>query len=59
MQQSQLFPDVVITLEVEVSDVQKRLLPAYLEKWRIRRSHYEAKLNLLHNLRAKKRVSEC
>ncbi|XP_034999516.2 adenylate kinase 9 [Hippoglossus stenolepis] len=51
----QLFPDVVVTMEVDVTDVQKRLLPTYLEKWRERHDHREAQLNILHDLRKKNR----
>ncbi|CAB1435475.1 unnamed protein product [Pleuronectes platessa] len=51
----QLFPDVVVTMEVDVTDVQKRLLPTYLEKWRERRDHREAQRNILHDLRKKNR----
>ncbi|XP_074541277.1 adenylate kinase 9 [Halichoeres trimaculatus] len=58
MQERQLFPDVVVTLEVNASDVQKRLLPTFLEKWGVRRSRYEAQLNLLRELRAKNRAEK-
>ncbi|XP_060948025.1 adenylate kinase 9-like [Limanda limanda] len=51
----QLFPDVVVTMEVDVTDVQKRLLPTYQEKWRERRDHRQAQLNILHDLRRKNR----
>lgn len=56
MSQGQLFPDVVVSMTVEVTDVQKRLLPTYLEKWRVRRNHREAQLKLLHELRKQNRV---
>ncbi|XP_053192664.1 adenylate kinase 9 [Scomber japonicus] len=55
MSQRQLFPDVVVTMTVEVTDVQSRLLPTYLERWRVRRNHREAQLKLLHELRKKNR----
>lgn len=58
MSQRQLFPDVVVTMTVEVTDVQSRLLPTYLERWRVRRNHREAQLKLLHELRKKNRVSK-
>ncbi len=58
MLQRQLFPDVVVIMTVDVSDVQKRLLPTYLENWRARRSRREAQLNLLRDLRKKNRVSQ-
>ncbi|XP_040920922.1 adenylate kinase 9 [Toxotes jaculatrix] len=55
MLQQQLFPDVVVIMAVDVTDVQKRLLPTYLERWRERRNRREAQLNLLRDLRKKKR----
>ncbi|XP_044232196.1 adenylate kinase 9 isoform X1 [Thunnus albacares] len=55
MLQQQLFPDIVVTMTVDVTDVQKRLLPTYLENWRERRNHREAQLKLLHDLRKKNR----
>ncbi|KAE8286847.1 Adenylate kinase 9 [Larimichthys crocea] len=55
MLQRQLFPDIVIIMAVEVSDVQSRLLPTYLEKWYERRNRREAQLTLLRNLRKKNR----
>ena len=56
--QQQLFPDVVVNLVVDVTDVQKRLLPTYLEKWRERHNRREAQLNLLYDLRKQNRVSK-
>ncbi|XP_071335378.1 adenylate kinase 9 isoform X3 [Trachinotus anak] len=53
--QQQLFPDIVVIMSVDVTDIQKRLLPTYLEKWRERRDHREAQLNLLRDLRKKNR----
>ncbi|XP_039637151.1 adenylate kinase 9 isoform X2 [Perca fluviatilis] len=53
--QQQLFPDVVVNLVVDVTDVQKRLLPTYLEKWRERHNRREAQLNLLYDLRKQNR----
>ncbi|XP_034436680.1 adenylate kinase 9-like [Hippoglossus hippoglossus] len=53
MLDGQLFPDVVVTMEVNVTDVQKRLLPTYLEKWRKRRDHRVAQMNILQDLRKK------
>ncbi|XP_051264627.1 adenylate kinase 9 isoform X2 [Dicentrarchus labrax] len=55
MSQQQLFPDLVVIMAVEVSDVQKRLLPAYLEKWREQRNRREAQLTLLRDIRKKNR----
>ncbi|XP_032398949.1 adenylate kinase 9 isoform X3 [Etheostoma spectabile] len=53
--QRQLFPDTVVHLVVDVTDVQKRLLPTYLEKWRERHNRREAQLNLLYDLRKQNR----
>nr|XP_046228264.1 adenylate kinase 9 [Scatophagus argus] len=53
MLQRQLFPDLVVIMAVELSDVQKRLLPTYLDNWRERRRHHEAQLTLLRDLRRK------
>ncbi|XP_029281159.1 LOW QUALITY PROTEIN: adenylate kinase 9 [Cottoperca gobio] len=53
MSQRQLFPDHVVIMLVDVTDVQKRLLPASLESWRERHNHREAQLNLLRDLRKK------
>ncbi|KAL3052487.1 hypothetical protein OYC64_005101 [Pagothenia borchgrevinki] len=55
MSQRQLFPDLVVIMSVDVTDVQKRLLPTYLESWCERRNHREAQLNLLRDLRKKSR----
>lgn len=56
--QQQLFPDIVVNMETNVTNVQKRLLPAYLEKWRERHNRREAQRNLLRDLRKKNRVSK-
>lgn len=56
MLERQLFPDVVVVLEVEVTDVQKRLLPTYLGKWRDLQSKHEEQLKLLRHLRQINRV---
>uniref|UniRef100_A0A3Q3G287 Adenylate kinase 9 n=1 Tax=Labrus bergylta TaxID=56723 RepID=A0A3Q3G287_9LABR len=58
MVQQQLFPDVVVVMAVDVSAVQKRLLPTYLNKWRDRRRRNEAQLVLLRDLRAKNRAEK-
>ncbi|KAF3849884.1 hypothetical protein F7725_019603 [Dissostichus mawsoni] len=55
MSQRQLFPDLVVIMSVDVTDVQKRLLPTYLESWCERRNRREAQLNLLRDLREKSR----
>lgn len=54
--QQQLFPDVVVTLGADVSEIQKRLLPKYLKNWRERCNHRQAQVNLLRELRQKNRV---
>ncbi|XP_030577131.1 adenylate kinase 9 isoform X3 [Archocentrus centrarchus] len=55
MLKQQLFPDVVVVMEVDVEDVQNRLLPKYLEIWRERQKERESQLKLLHDLHKKKR----
>ncbi|XP_024863203.1 adenylate kinase 9 isoform X2 [Kryptolebias marmoratus] len=49
----QLFPDVVIVIEVGVTNVQKRLLPTYLGKWRELCNKRDQQLKLLRDLRKK------
>ncbi|KAG7244154.1 hypothetical protein INR49_004227 [Caranx melampygus] len=61
MLQEQLFPDIVVIMSVDVTDVQKRLLPTYLDKWCERQNRREAQLNLLRDLRKtnrEKRISK-
>lgn len=58
MFEQKFFPDVVVMMEVDVEDIQSRLLPQYLEIWRERRNKREAQLKLLHDLRKKKRVKK-
>ncbi|XP_005914603.1 adenylate kinase 9 [Haplochromis burtoni] len=58
MFEQKFFPDVVVMMEVDVEDVQSRLLPQYLEIWRERRNKREAQLKLLHDLRKKKREED-
>ncbi|XP_067338079.1 adenylate kinase 9 [Channa argus] len=58
MLQQQLFPDVVIIMKVDVADVQKRLLPTYLENWREHHICHAAQLSLLRNLRMKNREAK-
>ncbi|KAM7395370.1 hypothetical protein PAMA_006910 [Pampus argenteus] len=53
MLQQKLFPDIVVTMMVDVMDVQKRLLPTYLEKLRKRGNYRKAQLKLLRDLRKK------
>ncbi|XP_054876008.1 adenylate kinase 9 [Poeciliopsis prolifica] len=55
MLERQLFPDVVVVMEVEATDVQRRLLPAYLEKWRMLYNKHEEQIKLLKHLRQKNR----
>lgn len=58
MMQQQLFPDLVVVMEVEVSDVQKRLLPVYLSKWQVQHEQREKQRSILHELHKKNRVSQ-
>ncbi|XP_068199434.1 adenylate kinase 9 [Antennarius striatus] len=53
MLQRQLLPDVVVTIAVDASDVQKRLLPTYLENWHERRNRREQQQALLRDLHKK------
>ncbi|XP_055005398.1 adenylate kinase 9 isoform X2 [Boleophthalmus pectinirostris] len=53
--QQQLFPDAVVTLGVDFSEIQVRLLPKYLENWREQCRHRQAQLKLLRELRQKNR----
>ncbi|XP_068433457.1 adenylate kinase 9 isoform X2 [Clinocottus analis] len=55
MLQKQLFPDVAVIMGVDVTDIQKRLLPKYLESWREQCNHRDAQLHLLRCLREKSR----
>ncbi|XP_075315081.1 adenylate kinase 9 [Odontesthes bonariensis] len=55
MLEQQLFPDFVIVLEVDAVNVQKRLLPIYLEKWRELRNNRKEKLKFIRDLRKKNR----
>lgn len=56
MLERQLFPDIVVVMEVEATDVQRRLLPGYLEKWRMLYHKHEEQIKLLQHLREKNRV---
>ncbi|XP_037541400.1 adenylate kinase 9 [Nematolebias whitei] len=47
------FPDVVVVMEVDVTDVQKRLLPTYLGKWRDLLNKRDQQMQLLRDLRKK------
>uniref|UniRef100_A0AAV2K976 Nucleoside-diphosphate kinase n=1 Tax=Knipowitschia caucasica TaxID=637954 RepID=A0AAV2K976_KNICA len=55
MARQQLFPDVVVSLGLEMNVVKMRLLPKYLGNWRDRSSHRRAQVCLLRELRQKKR----
>lgn len=58
MLQQHLFPDLVVIMAAEVSEVQKRLLPTYLKEWQEKHDLREAQLTLLRDLRKKNRVSK-
>ncbi|XP_061587402.1 adenylate kinase 9 [Cololabis saira] len=55
MLQRQLFPDIVVVMELDITDVQKHLLSTCLEKWRELNNYREAQLKLLCDLRRKNR----
>lgn len=54
--QQQLFPDLVLIMEANIVEVQKRLLPSYLDQWRKWQRHLEEQIVLLRQLRLKNRV---
>lgn len=56
--QQQLFPDLVLIMEANVAEVQKRLLPSYLDDWRKWQRHLEEQIVLLRQLRLKNRVGQ-
>lgn len=58
MMKRQLLPDVVVVMEVELSQVQKRLLPLYLKKWQVLHDQLNNQRSILYNLRKKNRVSQ-
>lgn len=58
MMERQLLPDVAVVMEVELSQVQKRLLPLYLKKWQVQHDQLEIQRSILYNLRKKNRVSQ-
>lgn len=58
MMKRQLLPDVVVVMEVELSQVQKRLLPLYLKKWQVLHDQLKNQRSILYNLRKKNRVSQ-
>ncbi|KAM4633800.1 adenylate kinase 9 [Polymixia lowei] len=53
MVQRQLFPDVAVTMAVDVTDILVRLLPPLLEAWKERRDRRKAQLKLALDLRLK------
>lgn len=56
--QQQLFPDLVLVMEANIMEVQKRLLPSYLNEWRKWQRHLEEQIIVLRQLRLKNRVGE-
>lgn len=56
--QQQLFPDLVLIMEANIVEVQKRLLPSYLDEWRKWQRHLEEQIALLRQLRLKHRVGK-
>lgn len=58
MLQQQLFPDLVVIMEANISEVQKRLLPGYLKQWREWQNHLEEQIAILRDLRKKNRVGK-
>lgn len=56
--QQQLFPDLVLIMEANIVEVQKRLLPSYLDQWRKWQRHLEEQITVLRQLRLKNRVSK-
>lgn len=56
--QEQLFPDLVLIMEANIMEVQKRLLPSYLDEWRKWQRHLEEQINELRQLRQKNRVGK-
>lgn len=59
MLERQLFPDTVIVMEVDVSDVQNRLLPTYLGKWHHLLNEHDQQMQLLRDLHKKNLVTKC
>ncbi|XP_061900631.1 adenylate kinase 9-like isoform X1 [Entelurus aequoreus] len=53
--QYQLFPDVVVTLTAEVSDIQTRLLPKFWQRWKEHCDRREALLDVLREMNRKTR----
>ncbi|XP_077566613.1 adenylate kinase 9 [Stigmatopora nigra] len=55
MMQHQLFPDAVVTLMVEVEDVQARLLPKFRQRWQEHCQRREALVDVLREIHRKAR----
>lgn len=56
--QQLLFPDLVLIMEANIVEVQKRLLPSYLDQWRKWQRHLEEQIIELRQLRLKNRVGK-
>lgn len=56
--QQQLFPDLVLIMEANIVEVQKRLLPSYLDQWRKWQRHLEEQIIELRQIRLKNRVGK-
>lgn len=57
MMERQLLPDIVVVMEAELSQVEKRLLPLYQKKWQVQHDQLEKRRSILYKLRKKNRVS--
>ncbi|XP_054617797.1 adenylate kinase 9 [Dunckerocampus dactyliophorus] len=51
--QNQLFPDVVVTMMAEVTDIQARLLPEFWRRWREHCNQREALFNIVREINRK------
>lgn len=58
MLEQQLFPDLVVIMEANISEVQKRLLPGYLKWWHEWQNHLEEQIAILRELQKKNRVEK-
>lgn len=57
MVEHHLFPDMVVVMSVEVSEVVRRLLPSRLTRWRERQKRSQEQKHLVIKLRSELRVS--
>lgn len=57
MVEHHLFPDMVVVMSVEVSEVVRRLLPSRLTCWRERQKRSQEQKRLVIKLRSELRVS--